>query len=158
LEGCEDRVLLSVVNWVGGSGDWNTASNWSTGEVPGLTDDVAITTAGIKVTHATTAYDQVQSIQLANGAGIALELSSGTLGAVNATFNNNNVSVQGNATLMIHAAASSSGHFEIVASDATVSGEGTLTNSGDSLWTAGVMDADWTIAKGATLTVSGSEN
>ena len=24
----EDRILLSVVNWVGGSGDWDTAGNW----------------------------------------------------------------------------------------------------------------------------------
>ena len=37
-------VAAQVVNWNGGTADWFTASNWSTGVVPSLTDDVAIDT------------------------------------------------------------------------------------------------------------------
>ena len=40
LEVLEDRTVPSVVTWIGGSGDWDTASNWlnastGTNQVPG---------------------------------------------------------------------------------------------------------------------------
>src|SRR5207253_1704917 len=48
----EDRTLPSTVTWINpGSGDWNTASNWSSGAVPGAADDVVINVPGITVTH-----------------------------------------------------------------------------------------------------------
>ena len=43
-----------TIFWVGGSGDWNTATNWNTGVLPGPTDDVLINVQGdIVVTHST---------------------------------------------------------------------------------------------------------
>jgi hypothetical protein len=150
--------VLSTVSWVGGSGDWDTASNWSGGQVPGPADDAVIAAAGAKVTHAATAYDQVKSLTLGAGAGVTLELTAGTLGVVNATFNANTVSVKGSSTLMVHGQATSAGHFEVVDPNATFSGEGTLTSTADGLWTAGVVDADWTVASGGTLTISGDKN
>src|SRR6266849_1626555 len=51
IELLEDRTLLSTVSWIGGSGDWNDTSHWSTGALPGATDDVQINVSGITVTH-----------------------------------------------------------------------------------------------------------
>src|SRR5579871_6383598 len=51
LETLEDRTLLSIVSWIGGSGDWNDTTHWSTGSLPGATDDVQINVSGITVTH-----------------------------------------------------------------------------------------------------------
>src|SRR5262245_59460934 len=42
VERLEDRCVPALVNWVGGSGDWGDAANWSTGARPGPTDDVVI--------------------------------------------------------------------------------------------------------------------
>ncbi|CAM9627687.1 unnamed protein product, partial [Heterosigma akashiwo] len=33
----------SSINWVGGNGDWNDSTYWSTGTVPGEGDDVSLT-------------------------------------------------------------------------------------------------------------------
>jgi hypothetical protein len=57
LEALEDRTVPSTVNWVGGSGDWGTASNWldartGTHHVPTASDDAIINVAGVTVTHA----------------------------------------------------------------------------------------------------------
>src|SRR5262252_913490 len=63
LERLEDRTLPSVVNWINpGGGDWNTASNWSTGALPGASDDVVINHAGITVTHSASNADSVHGL------------------------------------------------------------------------------------------------
>ena len=33
---------MATINWKGGNGDWNTASDWDTGTVPGPSDDAVI--------------------------------------------------------------------------------------------------------------------
>src|SRR5438132_718667 len=57
LEALEDRILLSTVNWIGGSGDWSTVANWRddamVNRLPGPGDDAVINVAGIAVAHAT---------------------------------------------------------------------------------------------------------
>ena len=52
LETFESRALLAAVSWIGGSGDWTDAANWSTGSVPGLDDYVVIDNpdAGLVIT------------------------------------------------------------------------------------------------------------
>jgi hypothetical protein len=50
IEPLEDRTLMSV-RWTAGSGDWNTATNWSGGMLPGPADIAVIDTNGITVTH-----------------------------------------------------------------------------------------------------------
>src|SRR6516162_5949358 len=65
LESLEERALPSTVTWIGGSGDWDTASNWSDGttkRLPGPADDAVINITGISVTHLTTATDSVHSL------------------------------------------------------------------------------------------------
>ena len=46
------RAEGATVSWIGGSGDWNTPANWSTGALPGPNDAVMIgTEPNITVTH-----------------------------------------------------------------------------------------------------------
>src|SRR5262245_51724871 len=71
LEYLEDRTLPSTVNWVGGSGDWSVANNWTdastlTHHVPTASDDAVINVANITVTHST-GTDQVQSVTISTG-------------------------------------------------------------------------------------------
>ena len=40
----------ATVTWVGGSGDWGSASNWSSGAVPGQMDDAVIDTSNGAIT------------------------------------------------------------------------------------------------------------
>jgi YD repeat-containing protein len=79
LETLEDRILPSIVNWIGGSGDWSTASNWLdattlTNHVPGAADDAVINVAGISVTHSS-GSDTVNSLTMND----PFTLSGGTL-------------------------------------------------------------------------------
>ena len=84
----ENRLMLSV-SWINpNSGDWDTPSNWSTGALPGLTDDVTINQTGITVTHSVHTTDTVKS--LTSRANVTL--SGGTLALtgdvqVTGTFN-----------------------------------------------------------------------
>ena len=55
-------MRAETVSWVGQSGDWSTATNWSTGSLPGPSDDVVIPAgSSITVTHST-GSDTVNSI------------------------------------------------------------------------------------------------
>ena len=47
-------LVAATVSWVGASGDWNIATNWSTGALPGPADDVVIDPGiSIAVSHST---------------------------------------------------------------------------------------------------------
>jgi hypothetical protein len=46
FEGLESRAYLAAVSWVGGTGDWNVAGNWSGGVLPSSSDDVTISASG----------------------------------------------------------------------------------------------------------------
>ncbi len=52
VERLESRLLLSAISWIGGTGDWSVAGNWSGGVVPGYGDDVTLP-AGADVTIST---------------------------------------------------------------------------------------------------------
>ena len=76
LEVLEDRLMLSTVQWTNASGgDWDTPGNWSTNTLPGAGDDVVIDTAGITVTHSTTASDSIRSLT----SHALLSISNGSL-------------------------------------------------------------------------------
>jgi hypothetical protein len=51
-------LQAGVVSWAGGSGDWNTATNWSTGTLPGPDDEVVINSAlgASTITHSSGAH------------------------------------------------------------------------------------------------------
>ena len=62
LEVLEDRIQPATILWgSSSSGDWNTATNWVGGVVPGASDDAVINQTGITVTYSS-GTDSVQSI------------------------------------------------------------------------------------------------
>jgi YD repeat-containing protein len=92
LEHLEDRILLSVVNWINtAGGDWDTPGNWSTGQVPGAADDAVITYSNITVTHDTNSSDSINSITSQAG----LILSGGTLTVASTLDSTNAVTLEG---------------------------------------------------------------
>ncbi|HEV8062957.1 MAG TPA: DUF4214 domain-containing protein [Gemmataceae bacterium] len=127
LESLEERILLSTVNWINpNGGDWDTASNWSTGSVPGAGDDAVISQSGISVTHSTSASDSVNSVQCSG----TLSLSSGTLSIAN--------------TSSLSALTETGG---------TLTGAGNVTVTGALTWTNGTMSGSGatSLAAGGTL-------
>ncbi len=88
LEILENRVVLSSVSWINPSGgDWDTASNWSSGQVPTASDDATISIAvSNPITHDQSASDTVNSVTSDD----PITLSSGSLSiATTSTFSAN---------------------------------------------------------------------
>jgi hypothetical protein len=76
LESLEARQLPALVTWINPlGGDWDTGSNWSTGQVPNQNDQASIPQTGITVTHSLPIADRVGSLFSA----AKLELSAGRL-------------------------------------------------------------------------------
>jgi len=128
LEVLEGRDVPAIVSWINASGgDWDTASNWSTGQLPGASDDVVLNVPGtVTITHSTNTADAVRSISGTN----ALALSSGSLSV-------SSNSVYGGAVTL---------------SGATLTGGGNLELDGALTWNAGTMSGTGTtLAKGTVL-------
>lgn len=89
------QVSAATVSWVGGSGDWDTPSNWSTATLPGPNDDVVIDRPGdITVTHSSGTHS-VKSLQSQE----AFFLSGGSL-TVSNTVQVNNIFTLAGGTLV----------------------------------------------------------
>jgi hypothetical protein len=77
IEWMEPRLLMSGgVSWTGAGGDnnWDDPSNWSTGAVPGPTQDVTINTSA-SIVHSSAVSDSIKSLT----STAPLEISGGTL-------------------------------------------------------------------------------
>ena len=130
LEQLEQRIQPSTVNWVNPSGgDWDTPSNWSTGQLPGPGDDVVINQTGITITHATSASDSVNSLT----SQATLVLSAGSLSI---------------------AASSTMSAFN--QSGGTLTGAGTVTVSGLLTWTGGIESGTGTTVANGGLAITAS--
>ena len=80
-----------TIYWVGGSGDWNTGTNWSTGTLPGPNDDVLINVNGdVVVTHSSGTHS-LRSLFSQN----AIVLSGGSLTVSNTVQVNNGLTLSG---------------------------------------------------------------
>ena len=126
----------ATVTWVGGSGDWNTATNWSTASLPGTNDDVVIGVgASITVTHSsgTHTVNSVQSQQ-------AFVLSGGSLTVSNTFLASNTFTLSGG-TLATATVVMTNG-ISLVVSSGTLNG----------VAVNGVLDVGNTYS-GASLTV-----
>jgi hypothetical protein len=130
VERVEDRTLLSAVSWIGGNGDWDTGSNWSTGQVPGANDDVTINVPSIAVTHSVGNNDLVHTVTSSD----PISFSSGSL------------TIGGAST--INAAFSLSG--------GTLYGPGALNLNGLFSWTGGQFYGNQTVNANAGVAVSGT--
>ena len=153
------------VYWLGGSGDWDTASNWSTGSVPGPDNNVFISGSGITVTHSLAVADSVSGITCytatSDGGPLianTLSLSSGTLSIVDTPFTTASsitvLTISGGTADFSSGAAISIG--TLTESAGTLTGSDTVT--GAMLWTGGTISGTGTtdVANTGTLTMSGS--
>ena len=94
----------------------DTPSNWSSGVIPGSSDDAVIAISGITVTHSGSATDAVNSLTIsATDAG--LNLSNGSLGMTTTS------SIAGSLTM----------------TGGTLSPSGILTVGGSFSWTDGTI-------------------
>src|ERR1035438_9499530 len=112
-----NTVNAATVTWVGGSGDWNTVTNWSTGALPGTNDNVLIGSGpAITVTHSSGTHT-VQSITNQQ----AFSLSGGTLTVSNIFQTTKTLTLSGG-TLQTATVVTSSGASLTVSSSGTLSG------------------------------------
>jgi hypothetical protein len=116
--------LLSTVSWINpNGGDWDTPSNWSTGALPGPSDDVVVNQSGIAVTHSTSAVDTVDGLTISSSR-TSLDISGGTLALSTNSSIAGSVSIEG-ATL------STAGYLAVA---------GPFTNDGSVIVQAGALD------------------
>ena len=117
----------ATVTWIGGSGDWNTVTNWSTGALPGTGDDVVIGSGpAITVTYSS-GSQVVNSIQSQQ----AFVLSGGVL-TVSSTFQGSNALTLSGGTLVadrVSAAALTLDRAALIATNIQASSL-LVTNSG----------------------------
>jgi hypothetical protein len=133
LEALEDRFLPSTVTWINpAGGDWDTPSNWSTGQVPGAGDSVVIDLGsqnGFTVSHSASVADAVTSISSQD----AIRISNGSLSYAADSLIAANLTISGG----------------------TLEGAGNLTVSGQFTWNGGTLSgtgiATITAAGGAAL-------
>jgi hypothetical protein len=108
----------ATISWIGGSGDWNTATNWSTGVLPGANDGVLIGAgASITVTHSsgTHAVKSIQSQQ-------AFVLSGGSLTVSNTVQVNNTFTLAGGTLARATVLPSTNGVGLVVVGSSTLDG------------------------------------
>jgi hypothetical protein len=144
---CPIHVHAATVTWIGGSGDWDTATNWSTGQLPGPSDDVVIGAgASITVTHSS-GTDTVNSIQNEQ----TFVLSGGSL-AVSSTVQADGPFTVDGGTFTLSGGITSS---NFVLAGGTLTGNGVI--AGVLTWTSGVIGggSTLTIATNGTLILAG---
>ncbi len=107
--------------WVGGSGDWNTAANWSGGTLPIASDNVVIPT-GITVTH-TAGNHSVNSLTI--DAGGTLSITGGT-SITTLTTSTTQVTVNGSLVL---GDSGTTGSLLVNAANGTIAGTGSIDPS-----------------------------
>jgi hypothetical protein len=135
VEALEDRALLSAITWIGSSGDWDTASNWSTGSVPTAANNVTINVANVNnlvITHSQGTSDVVHSLKISNST-YALDISAGSLTVATASTDSGALSLSGG----------------------TLSGPGSLTISGELTWSGGTMSGSGTTTAKGGITIAG---
>jgi hypothetical protein len=175
LEALEHRWLPSTVSWVNtAGGNWSTASNWSTGRLPGILDDVVIDVSGdVTITHSS-GTDLVHSLtsndRLAVSGGYlnvadastlnsTLTLSGGTLtGRGDLTIND--VFTWTGGTMGGRGSTHANGGMTISSNNGKTLDARTLDYTGTATWSdtggiALVNDATWNNLAGATLQATG---
>ncbi len=129
---------MASVSWIhAGSGNWTTATDWSTGAVPGSGDDVSIVAAGAITVTVSAGNNLVDS--LTTGANDALALTGGTL------------------DILGYGSLSGSVKQSVAASRLIVSGQG-ITVYGNFTQTAGtvIVQAGKFVLDGAANSLAGS--
>jgi len=128
-EPLEVRRLLTINNWIGGSGDWDAVTHWSLGHVPTATEDAVLPVGNYTVTHSQNVTDSVNSVT----AAVPLTISAGSLQVVSTFQADSSLSLTGgtlkDATVNIGAGASAAFHPTFGILDGiTVNGNWKLTD------------------------------
>src|SRR5437867_2319483 len=136
-------LVGATISWIGGSGDWNTAVNWSGGALPGTNDDVVIGSGPyITVTHSADTH-VVKSILSQQ----AFVLSGGSLTVSNTVQVNNTFILSGGTLVRGTVLRSTDGQSITVTSgtldEVTVNGDMDVGNSS--------YDAILTVVNGLVL-------
>src|SRR3989442_5392066 len=87
----DENTVAATVSWVGGSGDWNLAANWSTGALPGPDDDVLIDQPDDIIVTVSSGSHTVKTLQSQE----AFVLSAGSLRVSNTIQVSNTFTVSG---------------------------------------------------------------
>jgi hypothetical protein len=122
-------------SWVGGTSiDWNTSSNWSCGQIPGISTNVTIGTASNYPTLSTGSIGTTNNLSIGNGASLT---------------------VTGN-TLQIAGAISNSGTFTATNGTIEMKGSSAQTISGSTF--AGSTIGNLTVNNSSGVTLTGALN
>ena len=144
--------MFATVNWVGGSGDWNTASNWSDGvtnRLPGAEDDAVIDVAGINVTHQSGTHT-VKRLTISD----PFTLSGGTLTVTgNLVQQNANTFTLSNAVLRSATVIGADNAVMIVSANSTLDGV-TLGGTVDGVPLPAILQVDSAISVTNGLTLA----
>ena len=156
FESLEKRVVPTTIFWLNpAGGNWDTASNWMGGVVPGAGDDAVINVAGnVTIAHSNNTTDNVQSVTASD----PITLSAGTLSVAGSFSDSSTVTLAGgtlaNATVPAGTILSTSPATTNTFQNVTLSG--TLNLSAGFLVTGtGLALAGGTI-NGGTITTVGS--
>ncbi len=116
-------VQAADITWIGGTGLWNNAGNWSPAQLPGAGDNVFINNSG---TYTVTLPDAVNAT-----------VGSLTLGGTSGT---QTLSL-GRSILTLNGASvvNPNGHLAMTVANSTVTGLGALTVDGTLNWAGGTM-------------------
>ncbi len=142
----------ATVSWTGGSGDWSTPANWSTGALPGPDDDVSISPAGtsVTVTHSS-GTDTVKSLV----SQCAFQLTGGSLTVSNTVQVNGTFTLAGGTLVQATILQGANGASVIMNGSVNLN---RVTLNGAMAWTGGSIGAGGalTIATNAVLNLAGT--
>ena len=150
LESLEDRALPATINWMNaGSGNFDTAANWSTGSVPGAGDDVVINTAS-SATITVKMGDSLFVHSITTAAGDTLAVSNGSLTLLGNSSLAGALSLSGSSRLLVNTSLSVGG--TLTENSGELTGPGNVTVTGTLTWTGGTMSGPGvTDAKGGLV-------
>jgi hypothetical protein len=151
--GQASSVPAAVVTWVTagpGTLQWATATNWSTGLLPGADDDVVINVAGLPTVNYATITSTINSAAITNA---DLTVSSGTLTVTNAfTHVGGTTTVQGGSLLLNGLSSMAALNF----TSGTLGGSGTVNVAGLTTWAGGTMAGPGTTNANGGIAISGN--
>ena len=126
LERLETRIVPATDNWMGGSGNWSVATDWSNG-LPTAGEDITIPNSNITVTY--TSLSGTLSINsLSLGSGATLAVASGSLTIAESGSDMTASTLQGSVTLSGGSLSIASGTSASFTNLVTLNG-GTLANA-----------------------------
>ena len=142
FEVLEERWLPTAVSWIGGSGNWDVASNWSDHAVPNSSSSVTINTTG-SATITIKAGDVESIHSLTIGSKDSLSMAGGSLTTASSLSNSGTITVNPGETVTSGTfSQTSTGTLDIQLGGAPSSGDFGLLNVTGLATLGGTLKAD----------------